>query len=365
MADLLSVLALPVMWAGTNPSRIAQVLVDSLVGMLHLDVAYVWLRTPSAVELLRAAAPIDLRGLLNARLGNNPEAWPVQACRPIREGELGLLPVALGLQAQGVLVVGSDRSNFPTESELLILRVAANQAAVGLKEMSAQQELSRGVAYREQMMAILGHDLRSPLSAVTGLSGLLMLDQTLSPRAKEGLGRMQQAATRMSEMIETILDFTRIRFGGRALPISRSEMDMGELCRDLITEALAVDGCRTISIEVSGDLRGSWDSARLAQVVSNLLTNALTHGDAQQGVRLVVTGDIRFVNLDVVNRGPTLPAEQLDTIFEPFVSRAHRRSGLGLGLYIARQVVTSHGGTLTARSSDETTTFSMVLPRSP
>jgi len=372
LADLVSVLALPVMWAGSEPRRIAQVLVDSLAGMLDLEAVYVWLaggESEAPIELRRTTLAVDLPGVLAARLGEDRARWPDQAWSPIRDAGLSLLPLALGLRGEhGVLVIGSTRGGFPTESELLILRVAANQAAMGLKEARVQKELSRSVKYREQLMGILGHDLRSPLSAVTGLSGLLRLDPGLSPRAKESLARIQQAGSRMSEMIETILDFTRIRFGDAALPIVRGEMDVAELCRDLVTEALAVDPTRAISLEVSGEPRGKWDRARLAQVVANLIQNALTHGDAAQGIRVIVTGDASAVSLAVENRGPTIPADRIAALFEPFVqgsagALARKRSGLGLGLYIAKQVVSSHGGTLTAVSHDETTTFRMILPR--
>ena len=91
-------------------------------------------------------------------------------------------------------------------------------------------------------------------------------------------------------MIDELLDFTRIRFNEERLPILRSAMDLGEVCRDVIDEALAARPGRQVSLETSGDLRGQWDRARLAQVISNLLGNALMHGDETQGVKLVATG---------------------------------------------------------------------------
>jgi signal transduction histidine kinase len=168
--------------------------------------------------------------------------------------------------------------------------------------------------------------------------------------------------------IETILDFTRIRFNDGGLPVSRSEMDFGELCREVVDEALAAHPGRRVSVETSGDLRGEWDCARLAQVVSNLVGNALTHGDDTQPVRLIAKADAASVTLEVVNRGPTIAPDQLATLCEPFVRGAgsdhgRARQGLGLGLYIAKQIVVSHGGTLTAQSRDGTTTFTIVLPR--
>src|SRR5262249_22583963 len=125
---------------------------------------------------------------------------------------------------------------------------------------------------------------------------------------------------------------------------------------------------RVISLETFGDLSGQWDAARLGQVVSNLVGNAIAHGDERQPVELIATADEAAVTLDVVNRGPTIAAEELATLFEPFVrgaggDRGRGRRGLGLGLYIATQIVSAHGGTLTARSLEGTTTFTVKLPR--
>jgi PAS domain S-box-containing protein len=228
----------------------------------------------------------------------------------------------------------------------------------------AQDELGRAVAFREQLMGILGHDLRNPLSAVRGIANLLQLDQSLPARAKEGLVQIDQAARRMSEMIETLLDFTRIRFH-QSLPVSRAEMDFGQLCRQVVDETLAGHPGHKISLELSGDLRGQWDHARMAQVVSNLLGNALTHGDETAPVQIAVRMEQGGVTLDVINQGPTISAEQMQTLFEPFVqsaaSRSHRR-GLGLGLYIAKQIVASHDGTIAAQSREGRTTFTVSLP---
>ena len=230
-----------------------------------------------------------------------------------------------------------------------------------------QAELNLAVAFREQLMGILGHDLRNPVSAVRGIAGLLQLDESLPAKTKDALARIDQAAKRMSEMIETILDFTRIQFH-HCLPVSRSNMDFGELCRNVVDETLAGHSSREISVEISGDPRLHCDYARMAQVVSNLLGNALTHGDKKAPVQLIVKTAPKLVTLDVTNRGPTISCEQAKTLFEPFVQgRANGNPGqcrgLGLGLYIAKQVVASHGGALSVHSWDGMTTFSVALPR--
>jgi signal transduction histidine kinase len=256
-----------------------------------------------------------------------------------------------------------------SENRLVVLPQPSLKDGEGERKR-AQAGLSCEVVFREQLMGILGHELRNPLSAVLGFAEMLRSDATLSPEVKENLGMIRLAATRMSEMIETILDFTSIRFSEGGLPISRAEMNLGELCRQLVEEALAAHPGRLIPVETRGDLSGRWDGARLGQVVSNLVENALAHGDEKQPVKLIAQGAATVVTLEVVNRGPTIAADEVATLFEPFVrgagtDRGRARRGLGLGLYIAKQIVASHGGTLTARSADGTTTFTVALPRLP
>ena len=385
ITDLVSLLALPAMWTGADPLRIIQTLLDAVIGILNLDLAYVRLRVPigaAPMEMARVAhshsstARVEeICAALHRRVGDVQQSWPARTPNPVGEGELTILALPLGLHSElGTIVAGSKRADFPAQTEKLLLSVAANQAAIGLQEArllfeqkQAQAELSRGVAYREQLMGILGHDLRNPLWAVLGMTELLQLDAS-SPKVKENLDIIKLAATRMSEMIETILDYTRIRFSDGELPISRAEMNFGEMCRGVVDEALAAYRGRMISLETFGDLSGQWDAARLGQVVSNLVGNAIAHGDEKRPVELIARADSTAVTLDVVNRGPTIAAEQLATLFEPFVrgagsDRGQGRGGLGLGLYIAKQIVSAHGGTLTAWSLDGTTKFTVKLPR--
>jgi PAS domain S-box-containing protein len=291
----------------------------------------------------------------------------------LEEGRRQAMATGVRSDMELPLYIGSERIDRLFSFE--VLRDASG-AAIGFAGSSVdtteirrtQAELSRAVAFREQLMGILSHDLRNPVSAVRGLAGLLQLDPSLPSKVTEGLARIDLAGRRMSEMIETILDFTRIQFH-HSLPVSRSDMDFGELCRNVVDEAVAGHPGREISLEMSGDLRVHWDYARMAQVVSNLLGNALTHGDEKAPVQLIVRTEPRLVTLDVTNRGPTISPEHAKTLFEPFVQghtagdrERDRGPGLGLGLYIAKQIVASHGGTITAQSRDGTTTFAVCLP---
>ena len=170
----------------------------------------------------------------------------------------------------------------------------------------------------------------------------------------------------MSEMIGTVLDFARTRFAG-SIPVSPRAIDLRELCATIVDELKAAHPKRQIVFAAGTVERGQWDPARIAQVLSNLVANALTHGARNQPVHITLTGDAQSVAIAVVNRGPAIPPDKLDKLFEPFErgeeSETENRSGLGLGLFIAQQIVRSHGGNIAATSADGLVTFTVELPR--
>jgi PAS domain S-box-containing protein len=232
----------------------------------------------------------------------------------------------------------------------------------------AQEELAQALAFREQVMGILGHDLRNPLSAVRALVSLLLRREGLQESVRQGLTEIGRAGQRMLEMIETLLDFTNVRFNG-GLPIAPVPTNLHDVCRRVVDEVAAAQPAREIDLDLGGDGRGVWDPARIAQVVSNLVSNALEHGAKDGPVRVSVWGDERQALLEVANQGPAIPPDLMAVMFEPFRGGAGLRDpshgrGLGLGLYIVSQVVSAHGGTVSVDSSTERgTTFRVRLPR--
>ena len=232
----------------------------------------------------------------------------------------------------------------------------------------AQEELAQALAFREQMIAVLGHDLRNPLGAVRVLASLLLRREDLPGGARESLLEIERAGKRMLEMIGTLLDFTESRFKGR-LPVAPVPTDMYEICRGVVSELSAAEPGRTIDLELEGDAHGTWDPARMAQVVSNLVANALKHGARHGPVRVSVGGDEGEAILKVTNQGPVIAPALMAVLFEPFCRGEATRDashwrGLGLGLYIARQIVEVHGGAIAVESSCERgTTFTVRLPR--
>jgi signal transduction histidine kinase len=234
------------------------------------------------------------------------------------------------------------------------------------EETRTQERLAEALRFRDEVLGILGHDLRDPLSAVAVTAAALLRRVDLGGPCREKVEVIKRAADRMTEMISTLLDVTRLRSRGK-MAISPVPADLGVLAREVVEESRAAKPGRTIELDLRGDLHGRWDAGRVGEAISNLVTNALHHGDPREPVRLSVDGLGAEVALQVKNEGPPIPVELMPVLFEPFTRGASEDAptrGLGLGLYIVRQVALAHGGRIEVESSAEAgTTFTMVLPR--
>ncbi len=172
----------------------------------------------------------------------------------------------------------------------------------------------------------------------------------------------------MDRMITQILDFTRARLGG-GMPIEvRPGSDLGQLCRT-VAEELALGSSVSVQCSVEGDVTGSWDVDRMAEVISNIVGNAIEHARPGTSIAVHVHGEASDVVVVITNEGDPIPPDVLPFIFEPFrraKQRGYSKAGnLGLGLYIASEITRAHGGTLEARSSDGRTDLTLRLPRCP
>jgi signal transduction histidine kinase len=215
---------------------------------------------------------------------------------------------------------------------------------------------------RDQFVAVLGHDLRSPLSAIFMTAGLLARGGDVDRAAAQIL----RSGERMARMVDDLLDLTRTRMGS-GIPITPLHMDLEALCEGLLSEFQVIHPDRKLEFHSEGDLRGKWDEGRIGQVLSNLVGNALQHGDPGKPIGVTARADARGVVLEVHNEGVPIPPALLANIFEPMVSHARqgeamKTTSLGLGLHIAREVVLAHGGTLVVTSDLEGTTFTVHLP---
>jgi signal transduction histidine kinase len=215
---------------------------------------------------------------------------------------------------------------------------------------------------RERFIGVLGHDLRQPLGAIQ-MSADLLAEGRAPVNAGDVAVRIQRACSRMSRLIEDVLDFARSRLGA-GIPVDPALHDMAEICRAAVDEVTAAHPGCAIGIEIRGDLRGAFDRDRILQALGNLLGNAVEHGVGAVEVRACEAADHRAVIVEVISRGPAIPPEVLRVIFDPFATTSPRR-GLGLGLYIVQQIARAHGGLCEVTSDDDATVFQMRFPRMP
>jgi len=222
---------------------------------------------------------------------------------------------------------------------------------------------------KEMFLAILGHDLRTPIGAVLTSAKFMLETGELEEPHLTLTSRIVNATTRMNNMVGALLDFTRSRLGG-GIPITRATMNMGKLVHDVVNEVLAASPNRKIKVNARGALTGRWDCERMSQVVTNLLGNALEHGSERSAVSVDVQGNDDEVTIAVHNHGAAIPEDQLDGIFNAMklqttpTKSTGASANLGLGLYIADRIVHAHKGRIEVVSSEERgTTFAVHLPR--
>ena len=226
------------------------------------------------------------------------------------------------------------------------------------------QELRRrsGVlAAKDRQLAVLAHDLRNPLTVVT-TAGALLRRASADPRVRNLAERVSRAGDRMNDMVRDLLDYARA--GAGTIPIAPAPVDMSELCRELVEDFELADTRPSIEITAAGDTRGEWDRARVFQALANLVGNAAKYGDGKAAIHVQRSG--KEVEVVVHNDGPPIPREVIPKIFEPFERGQQDGTGLGLGLYIVRQIAHAHRGEVAVASSSEMgTTFTLRLPVAP
>ncbi|MCA1789498.1 MAG: sensor histidine kinase [Thioalkalivibrio sp.] len=233
-------------------------------------------------------------------------------------------------------------------------------------------EYSKAVAsYRDMFLAVLGHDLRSPLNTIMSASDFLTDKGDLSERDQRMAKAIRGSGERMRELIDDLLDFASAQLG-QGIPLRPAAADLGEIVNDLVQEAETTDPDQEFRTTLEGDLAGQWDVRRVRQTLSNLLGNALQFADAGSPISVSASGAAADgeVVVAVHNKGAPIPAEARDQIFVPFrrgdSTEADRQAarGLGLGLYIAKRMAEAHGGSVDVESSrEEGTTFTVRLPR--
>ncbi len=294
--------------------------------------------------------------------------WRTAAAAGIHHGLA--FPIRSAGEVLGAIELFTGAQEAVDADLLVALRTVGLQVGQFLSRARAQadrqrliDELRETLRFSELFASILAHDLRNPLNTI--IMGTQVLTSEASPRALSVLSRMQNSGARMARMIEQLLDLTRSR-EGNGMALVRDSLHLGDLASSMVNElALAFPAAR-IELQIEGDTLGQWDRDRLAQVLSNLIGNAIEHGEPNSTVTVRLDGhDPGGVTLETHNRGALVP-EALPTLFDPFKPArpgARRSSGLGLGLYITRLIVTAHGGSIRVTSSSLGTRFHVQLPR--
>ena len=253
----------------------------------------------------------------------------------------------------------TDRRRY--ERELVEARARAEAAEKQVQAtLLSEQETA---ALREQFIAVLGHDLRNPLSAISSGASMLKRMQ-LDERGQMIAGLMYESAMRMAALIDNVLDFARGRLGGGLTLDLAKDVPVQAVLDQVISELQASTPDRVLEVRYHLQAPLTLDPQRVAQLFSNLLGNALTHGTEGKPIRITAASANGGFELTVANASEPIPAQAMDRLFHPFFRGADRpsRQGLGLGLYIASEIARAHGGVITATSDESETAFTFRMP---
>jgi PAS domain S-box-containing protein len=282
-------------------------------------------------------------------------------------GSLGFIPLVTRGRLIGKFMVYYEGPHEYSPQEVELATAIASHLASVTARFEAITKLEETIRYNELFAGVLAHDLRSPLGAIlTAAQVVLMRQEGQGDRNNKPVSRIISSGQRMTRMIDQLLDVTRARSGG-GIPVEPSETNLADLCAQASGELELANPHWTLTREIAGNLDGRWDPDRLLQIVSNLLSNAGQHGQPEGVVTVKLDGrDPEAVTLDVHNGG-SIPSSIMPSLFDPFRgTRARRDStrGLGLGLFIVKEITEAHGGTVHVSSSpEEGTRFVVRLPR--
>jgi signal transduction histidine kinase len=251
----------------------------------------------------------------------------------------------------GMFKLFADLIAFHLDAEM---RIAASEA-----NLLSERETAK---LREQFIAVLGHDLRNPLASISGAARLLGREIS-SDRGKSILTMMQASVNRMAGMIDNVMDFARAKLGGGwSLDLASNAME--PILTQVVAETRATFPDRDVTAKFTCERPVMCDRVRIAQMASNLIANALTHGDPAGPVAVSAGTDGAVFEFSVSNTGGEIPEAMVDHLFEPYVrSQQHSASeGLGLGLFIASEIAKAHGGRMSVISSKTETRFTFRMP---
>lgn len=273
------------------------------------------------------------------------------------------VPLVGGGEVTGVLAVAPRSGTDTAEEEEWLLSALADQAALALEKT----RLDETAEFRERLIGIVSHDLRTPISAIAMSAETVLRREGLDHRTMRAVVRIQNSADKAARMIEDLLDFTQARLGG-GIRVARQPAVLQAIVQEVVDELSLAYPDRSIVVSGRGDTAGEWDPDRMGQVIGNLVQNALHYSPSGSIVELEVQDAGDEVVVTVHNEGTPIPRERLAQIFEPLrratADLTKRTRSVGLGLYIVKHIVEAHRGTVSATSSAEHgTTLTVRLPR--
>jgi PAS domain S-box-containing protein len=234
------------------------------------------------------------------------------------------------------------------------------------ERIQKEQVLRDALDYRDRMLGVLSHDLRNPLSVITTSTSLLQMGE-LDEKQRRAVLRVAANASRIERMVHDLLDYTRSRLP-RGLPVAPEKGDLRAVCQQVVENMQVLHPDRVIVLKAAASAAGNFDPERALQVVSNLLANALRYSPAPTQVTVSIDEAPEGLWLSVHNQGDPIPEEIMPRLFDAFArgvtDESGRSAGLGLGLYIVKQIIEAHGGRVEVASSRaEGTTFKVLWPR--
>jgi signal transduction histidine kinase len=273
------------------------------------------------------------------------------------------VPLIVAGAIRGILVVLRPAAPQDPDYDEWLLSALADHAAVALET----NRLNQLGEFREQLIGIVGHDLRTPLSMILMGAHVLLEREGLGAYETEVARKITTSAALATRLIDQLLDLTRSRLGG-GIQIDLAPVDLNDICRQVVGEIQLTHPDRPLTVDIEGDLTGLFDADRIYQLLANLVGNAVRHGAPRSPIALSICGTAGGVVIEVGNQGEPIPPAMLPIIFDAFRKKrsanASRSHGLGLGLFIAQQIAHSHGGSIAASSSEnDGTSFRVSLPR--
>lgn len=266
-----------------------------------------------------------------------------------------------------------DGSRVPVLEGLALLEGSDDECIAFVLDLTrrraAEHALAREAQFKERFVAILGHDLRQPIGSIVFSAAILLKQNGIEEGTQRVIRRIANAADRAEKLVADLVDFARSREGG-GIPLEKKRVDLSALVHQVAQEAEGAQPHRSIRVSAPSACEGRWDPARLGQVIANLVSNALTYSPRDTPVDIEVSsgGQGTLIVVHNENAGPPIPPDAVPSLFDPFRRGSHEplrpSTGLGLGLYIADQIVREHGGSIGVTSSAAGgTTFTVMLPK--